>query len=114
MGSRVSEEFIISKGLWQGHVLVLQGMSTGLLKLYMNIVYKEWKKKCEKMGVKLTSNIYLLNLLFADDQIIILQEYCYEFVNIVTKICMYCLFFNYNISDAREIFIFNEKLCDFS
>ena len=40
--------------------------------------------------------------------------YCYEFVNIVCKICIYYLFLNYNISDAREIFIFGEKARDFS
>ena len=40
--------------------------------------------------------------------------YCYEFVNIVTKICIYYLFLNYNISDARGIFIFGEKSRDFS
>ena len=39
---------------------------------------------------------------------------CYEFVNIVTKICIYYSFLNYNISDAREIFIFGEKSRDFS
>ena len=42
------------------------------------------------------------------------KEYCYEFVNIVNKICIYCLFLNYNISDARGIFIFGEKSRDFS
>ena len=41
-------------------------------------------------------------------------KYCYEFVNIVCKICIYYLFLNYNISDAREIFIFGEKARDFS
>ena len=40
--------------------------------------------------------------------------YCYEIVNIVTKIFIHYLFLNYNISDAREIFIFGEKLSDFS
>ena len=40
--------------------------------------------------------------------------YCYEFVNIVCKICIYYLFLNYNISDAREIFIFGEKARDLS
>ena len=40
--------------------------------------------------------------------------YCYEFVNIVCKICIYYLFLNYNISDAREKFIFGEKARDFS
>ena len=38
----------------------------------------------------------------------------YKFVNIVCKICIYYLFLNYNISDAREIFIFGEKSRDFS
>ena len=40
--------------------------------------------------------------------------YCYEFVNIACKICIYYLFLNYNISDAREIFIFGEKSRDLS
>ena len=44
----------------------------------------------------------------------IFKAYCYEFVNIVCKICIYYLFLNYNISDAREIFIFGEKARDFS
>ena len=42
-----------------------------------------------------------------------LQTYCYEFVNIVCKICIFYLFLNYNISDAREILIFGEKARDF-
>ena len=41
-------------------------------------------------------------------------QYCYEFVNIVTKTCIHYLFLNYNISDAREIFIFGEKSRDFT
>ena len=40
------------------------------------------------------------------------QRYCHEFVNIVCKISIYYLFLNYNISDAREIFIFGEKSRD--
>ena len=40
--------------------------------------------------------------------------YCNEFVNIVCKICIYYLFLNYNISDARETFIFGEKSRDLS
>ena len=44
----------------------------------------------------------------------VVRQYCYEFVNIVTKICISYLILNYNISDAREIFIFGEKARDFS
>ena len=40
--------------------------------------------------------------------------YCYEFVNIVNRICIYELFLYYNIADALEIFIFSEKSRDFS
>ena len=42
------------------------------------------------------------------------EAYSYGFVNIGTKICIFYLFLNYNISDAREIFIFGEKSRDFS
>ena len=40
--------------------------------------------------------------------------YCCGFVNIGTKICIDYLLLNYNISDAREIFIFDKKSRDFS
>ena len=41
-------------------------------------------------------------------------RYCCEFVNIVCKICKYYLFLYNNISDVLKIFIFCEKLHNFS
>ena len=45
---------------------------------------------------------------------LMVEPYYYEFVNIVCKIYIYYLFLYYNISDAREIFIFGEKSRDLS
>ena len=54
------------------------------------------------------------NVVQSNYMILSMKIYYYEFVNIVCKICIYYLFLNYNISDAREIFIFGEKARDFS
>lgn len=40
----------------------------------MDVVLKEWTKKCENMGVELTNDKYLFKLLFAYDQVIIAQK----------------------------------------
>ena len=49
-------------------------MSPILFQLYLDILLKECKKKCEKIDIKLTDNICLFNLLFADAQVIIAKE----------------------------------------
>lgn len=69
MVSKISEEFKANKGLLQRC-----GMSPTLFNIYMDVVTKGWIKKCEKMGIKLTDDKYQINLLFADDQVIIAQD----------------------------------------
>ena len=63
-----------------------------------------------KHGIKIVDKVFFMNSVDTS----VWSTYCYEFVNIVCKICIYYLLLNYNISDAREIFIFGEKARDFS
>lgn len=49
-------------------------LANKILKIYLEQVLKEWKKKCRNMGLPLNEHI-LYTLCFADDQIVIAQEY---------------------------------------
>lgn len=67
--NKVSTEFRITKGLRQGCCL-----SPTLFKIYLEEALKGWKKKCRHMGVLVgDKNIYTLQ--FADDQIILAEDY---------------------------------------
>ena len=68
-GQTVSKGFSINKGLKQGCCL-----SPTLFKIYLEQALKTWKRKCEQMGILLNDSI-LYTLCFADDQIILAQDY---------------------------------------
>lgn len=64
-----SKGFRITKGLKQGCCL-----SPTLFKVYLEQTLKIWKRKCRDMGIPLENN-NLFTLCFADDQIVIAQDY---------------------------------------
>lgn len=69
VGSRLSRGFQISKGLKQGCCL-----SPTLFKIYLEQTLKLWKRKCRNMGLPINNNtIYTLS--FADDQLVLAQDY---------------------------------------
>ena len=49
-------------------------MSPTRFKIYIDKALKQWTRKCEKMGVKLTNEKYIFNLLFVIDQVVIAQD----------------------------------------
>lgn len=68
-GSKMSFGFTPTKGLKQGCCL-----SPTLFKIYLEQTLRIWKQKCENMGIPLNNtNIYSLS--FADDQVIMAQDY---------------------------------------
>ena len=69
IGSKVSKGFNVSKGLKQGCCL-----SPTLFKIYLEQALKTWKKKCHKMGIPLIDNT-VYTLCFADDQVVVAQDY---------------------------------------
>lgn len=77
MGDKLTQGFATSKGLKQGCCL-----SPTLFKIYLEHALKEWKKKCKNMGLPLNDNV-LYTLCFADDQILVAQDY--EDMNYMTR-----------------------------
>ena len=69
MSSKISGDFRTRKGLLHNCCL-----SPTMFKIYMDNALKEWTKKCEKMGVRLTNEKYIFNLLFVIDQVVIAQD----------------------------------------
>lgn len=69
VGQRISEGFKVNKGLKQGCCL-----SPTLFKIYLEQALKLWKRKCSNMGITL-NNTSLYTLCFADDQIVLAQDY---------------------------------------
>lgn len=67
IGGKVSEEFMVLKGLRQGCCI-----SPTLFRIYVDTILDQWKRKCGGMGFQL-NNINLFILQFADDQVIIAQ-----------------------------------------
>ena len=48
-------------------------MSPTIFKLYIGIALKEWTRKCEKMEVRRTKEKYIFDLLFVEDQVVIIK-----------------------------------------
>lgn len=69
IGRKLSGKFGTSKGLLQGCP-----MSPTLFKIYIDISLRIWSRKCKRMGLEVSEEIYLNHLLFADDQVIITQD----------------------------------------
>jgi len=69
MGNKLSNGFTTTKGLKQGCCL-----SPTLFKIYLEQTLKTWKRKCQNMGISLNDTT-LYTLCFADDQIVLAQDY---------------------------------------
>jgi len=68
-GKIISHGFMPTKGLKQGCCL-----SPTLFKIFLEQALNEWKQKCRTMGLPLNENT-LYTLSFADDQVVISQDY---------------------------------------
>ena len=69
IGTTLSDEFEVTKGLRQGCCL-----SPTLFKIYLNEAFRNWRRSCSGMGVQLNVDTTLYTLHFADDQVVIAQE----------------------------------------
>ena len=69
IGNRLSQEFGTTKGLLQGCCL-----SPILFKIYIDVILRDWSRKCNVMGIPMKSQYFLYHLLFADDQVLITQD----------------------------------------
>ncbi|XP_060530458.1 uncharacterized protein LOC132704465 [Cylas formicarius] len=69
VGPKMSNRFTPNEGLKQGC-----SVSPTLFKMYLEQALRIWKQKCRNMGIRRNNaNIYTLS--FADDQVIMAQEY---------------------------------------
>lgn len=69
IGNKISSGFEVTKGLRQGCCI-----SPSLFKIYIQQTLKMWKRKCAGMGIPM-ENDTLYSLQFADDQVILAQDY---------------------------------------
>jgi hypothetical protein len=69
VGNQITKGFKVTKGLRQGCSL-----SPTLFKIYLEQVLRNWKKKCQPMGTPI-QNTYGYSLNFADDQVLLAQDY---------------------------------------
>jgi hypothetical protein len=77
IGKQLSSAFYITKGQPQACSL-----SPSLYKIYIQIALEKWQKKCAKMGLEIQDTT-IYSLLFADDQLLIAQDYgnCYFYTS---------------------------------
>ena len=69
IGKQLSSGSYITKGLRQGCSL-----SPTLFKIYIQNALENWQKKCAKMGLEIQDTT-IYSTLFADDQLLIAQDY---------------------------------------
>ena len=69
IGKQLSSGFYITKGLRQGCSL-----SPTLFKIYIQNALENWQKKCAKMVLEIQETT-IYSLLFADDHLLIAQDY---------------------------------------
>jgi hypothetical protein len=69
IGKQLSSGFYITKGLRQGCSLL-----PTLFKIYIQNALENWQKICAKMGLEIQDTT-IYSLLFADDQLLIAQDY---------------------------------------
>jgi hypothetical protein len=66
---QITKGFKITKGLRQGCSLL-----PALFKIYLERVLRNWKRRCQPMGIPVqNTRVYSLN--FADDQVLIAQDH---------------------------------------
>lgn len=68
IGGKLSEEFLITKGLRQGCAI-----APTLFKIYLNSALRQWRRACRNMGVSIGDD-KLFTLHFADDQAIFAED----------------------------------------
>ena len=66
---QLSSGFYVTKGLLQGCSL-----SPTLFKIHIQSALENWQKKCARMGVEI-QDMTIYSMLFADDQLLITQDY---------------------------------------
>jgi hypothetical protein len=69
IGNLVTKGFKVAKGLRQGCSL-----SPTLFKIYLERVSRNWKRRCQPMCIPV-QNTHVYSLNFADDQVLIAQDY---------------------------------------
>jgi hypothetical protein len=69
IGHQITKGFKMTKGLGQGCSL-----SPTLFKIYLEQVLRNWKRKCQPMGIPI-QNTYVYSLNFADDQLLLAQDH---------------------------------------
>jgi hypothetical protein len=69
IGKHLPSGFYATKGLRQGCSLSLT-----LVKIYIQNALENWQKKCVRMGLEIQDTT-IHSMLFADDQLIIAQDY---------------------------------------
>jgi hypothetical protein len=74
VGNLITKGFKVTKGLRQGCSL-----SPTLFKIYQERVLRNWKRKCQPMGIPI-QNTYLYSLNFADDQVLLAQDHDMEYM----------------------------------
>ena len=65
----ITKGFEVSKGLRQGCSLLRT-----LFRIYLEQVLRNWKRKCQPMGV-LIQNTHVCSINFADDQLLLAQDH---------------------------------------
>jgi hypothetical protein len=68
IGNQITKGFKVTKGLRQGCSL-----SPTIFKIYLEQVLRNWKRKCQPMGLP-NPNTYVYSLNFADDQLLLAQD----------------------------------------
>jgi hypothetical protein len=69
VGNLITKGFKVTKGLRQGCSL-----SPALFKIYLEQMLRNWKRKCQPMGVPIQYT-YVYSLNFADDQVLLAQDH---------------------------------------
>jgi hypothetical protein len=69
IGKQLSSGFYVTKGLRPGCSL-----SPTLFKIYIQNALENWQKKCARMGLEI-QDMTIYSTLFADDQLLITQDY---------------------------------------
>ena len=69
IGKQLSSGFYVTEGLQQACSL-----SPTLFKIHIQKALENWQKKCAKMGLEIQDTT-IYSMLFADDQLLIAQDY---------------------------------------